>query len=236
MNFGKNSAHPVRIWGFDLILMNYFHVALRLGTAYTCTNLYIQERNMRPNKRDELVRNALDVFYRDGFHATGMDKLVAETGISKTSMYKHFRTKEEMILAVLRLRDEQFRNWFCRRVEDVGKTPKAQLLAAFDVLEEWFRSPGFKGCMFIKAVAEYQDPEDPIHVHSAAHKQVLFEYVHNIAIAAGARNAKDLARQLMLLKEGAIVMAVMRGTADAAKDAKAAARVLIDAALSDCSP
>ena len=75
---------------------------------------------MRPNKKDELVRKALTVFYRDGFHATGMDKLVAETGVSKTSMYKHFRTKEELIVAVLKLRDESFREWFERRVDELA--------------------------------------------------------------------------------------------------------------------
>ncbi len=185
---------------------------------------------MRPNKRDELVRNALEVFYRDGFHATGMDKLVAETGISKTSMYKHFRTKEEMILAVLRLRDERFRNWFCRRVEEIADTPKARLLAAFDALHEWITSPGFKGCMFIKAVSEFQDPEDPIHIQSATHKRMLLEYIQDIAEQAQARDPAALARQLMLLKEGAIVTSVMLGNGTPAIEAKAAAQVLIAAA------
>ena len=184
---------------------------------------------MRPNKRDALVRSALEVFYRDGFHATGMDKLVAETGISKTSMYKHFRTKEEMILAVLRLRDERFRNWFCRRVEEIADTPRGRLLAMFDALHEWFTAPEFRGCMFIKAVAEYQDPEDPIHIQSATHKRMLLEYVEDIAEQAGATDPGALARQLMLLKEGAIVIAVMQGNGEAANDAKAAAHVLVDA-------
>ncbi|MCY0096029.1 TetR/AcrR family transcriptional regulator [Hoeflea ulvae] len=185
---------------------------------------------MRPNKRDMLVRNALDVFYRDGFHATGMDKLVAETGISKTSMYKHFRTKEELILAVLRLRDERFRNWFCRRVEELAEAPCDRLLAVFDALHEWISSAEFKGCMFIKAVAEYQDPEDPIHIQSATHKQMLQDYVEAIAAQAGAADPEALARQLMLLKEGAIVIAVMMGNEQAATDAKDAARGLITAA------
>ncbi|MFT7041116.1 MAG: AcrR family transcriptional regulator, partial [Paracoccaceae bacterium] len=93
---------------------------------------------MRPSKRDELVRKALAIFYRDGFHAAGMDLLAAETGISKTSMYKHFRTKEDLILAVLRLRDEEFRNWLFRRMERSADTPRARLLAMFDALAEWF--------------------------------------------------------------------------------------------------
>ncbi|MBE1296272.1 TetR/AcrR family transcriptional regulator [Phycobacter azelaicus] len=187
---------------------------------------------MRPNKRDELVRKALDVFYRNGFHATGMDKLVAETGVSKTSMYKHFRTKEELILAVLRLRDENFRNWLYRRIEELADTPEGQLLALFDALSEWFERPEFRGCMFIKASAEFQEVNHPIHAQSAAHKQFLQDHFVGLAADAGAEEPLNLARQLLLLKEGAIVSAVMaRGgglAGDPAADAKAAARKLIE--------
>ncbi|MFT6775268.1 MAG: AcrR family transcriptional regulator [Paracoccaceae bacterium] len=185
---------------------------------------------MRPNKRDELIRNALEVFYRDGFHATGMDKLVAETGISKTSMYKHFRTKEDLILAALRLRDERFRNWFCRRVEELADTAEGRLAAIFDALHEWFASPDFRGCMFIKAVAEFPDPKDPIHIQSATHKRMLLDYVEGIAAEAGVADPGALARRLMLLKEGAIITAVMEGAPAPAADAKAAAGALIAAA------
>lgn len=183
---------------------------------------------MRPNKRDELVRKALEVFYANGFHATGMDKLVAETGISKTSMYKHFRTKEDIILAVLRLRDENFRNWLYRRVEALADTPKEQLLAIYDALEEWFTLPGFRGCMFIKASAEFQELDHPIHVQSAEHKRLLTEHYIGVARAAGLPNPENLTRQLMILKEGAIIMAVMGHSENPAMDAKAAAHALIE--------
>ena len=186
---------------------------------------------MRPNKRDELVRKALQVFYRDGFHATGMDRLVVETGVSKTSMYKHFRTKEELILAVLRLRDENFRNWFVRRIEELAYTPADQLLAAFDALGEWFREDNFRGCMFIKAGAEYQDPDHPIHVQAGEHKRLLLEYFTDLCRKAGAQDPDKLACQLLLLKEGAIVTAVLLHSCDPARDAKEAAQVLLQNAL-----
>lgn len=182
---------------------------------------------MRPNKRDEIVRKALDVFYRNGFHATGMDMLVAETGVSKTSMYKHFRTKEDIILATLRLRDENFRNWLYRRVEALANTPKAQLVAVFDALEEWFAKPEFRGCMFIKASAEFQETDHPIHVQSAEHKRLLGDHFLKIVQAAGVREPEELTRQLMILKEGAIIMAVMGHSDNPAQDAKAAALALI---------
>ncbi len=186
---------------------------------------------MRPTKRDELVQKALAAFYRNGFQATGMDRLVVETGVSKTSMYKHFRTKEELILAALRLRDEQFRNWLARRLEALADTPRGQLLALFDVLAEWFRQEDFRGCMFIKASAEYQEPDHPIHAQSAEHKRLLFVHVRKLAEAAGAPDPEALARALLLLQEGAIVTAHLGYTNDPAGDAKAAARGLVAAAL-----
>jgi len=186
---------------------------------------------MRPNKRDELVRNALQVFYRDGFHATGMDKLVVETGVSKTSMYKHFRTKEELILAALQLRDENFRNDFKRRIEELADTPAGQLIASFDALGEWFNEDGFRGCMFIKAGAEYQNQDHPIHVQAAEHKRLLLDYFKELARKAGARNPETLGCQIMLLQEGAIVAAVFLNTCEPAQDAKVAAQALLDGAL-----
>ena len=184
---------------------------------------------MRQTKRDQLVRKALEIFYRNGFHATGMDMLAAESGVSKTSMYKHFRTKEDLILAVLRLRDENFRNWLFRRMDDLGATPREKLLAIFDALDEWFSERGFQGCMFIKASAEYQNPEDAIHAQSAEHKRLLFDHVVALTRQAGAASAEDLAQQLLLLKEGAIVMAVLGRGQNAARDAKNAAWTLIAA-------
>ena len=183
---------------------------------------------MRASKREELVQKALEIFYRDGLHATGMDLLAAETGISKTTMFKHFRSKEELILAVLRLRDQNFRNWLFRRMAQAG-SPQAQLLAMFDALGEWFASPEFRSCMFIKAASEYPDPEHPIHAQAAEHKRLLFRQLKQIAADAGAKDPARLARALLLLKEGAIVTAHMGHEADPAADAKETAAMLLSA-------
>ncbi len=182
---------------------------------------------MRPNKREELVQKALDAYNRHGFQATGMDLLVRETGISKTSMYKHFSTKDDLILAVLERRDALFRAWLIERMQALGKTPIARILALFDVLEEWFAMPDFQGCMFIRAAAEYQDKTHPIRQQSARHKQQVEDILKNLAQEAGLENQGLLARQLVLLKEGAIIAAHVQLSATAAADAKAAARLLL---------
>ncbi|MEO1251966.1 MAG: TetR/AcrR family transcriptional regulator [Pseudomonadota bacterium] len=185
---------------------------------------------MSASKRDELVQNALKAFYDGGFHAIGMDRLAKETGVSKTAIYKHFRTKDDLILATLRLRDEQFRNWLVRRVEALADDPRTQLLAIFTALGEWFDEPQFKSCMFIKASSEYQDRSDPIHQTAAEHKNLLLKYFTQLAGKAGLSRPQDVAQQLLVLKEGAIVLAHLHGPGDVAKNAHAAAKTIIQAA------
>ncbi len=186
---------------------------------------------MSASKRDILVRKTMEVLYRDGFQATGMDKLVKETGVSKMTIYKHFRTKEDLILAALRLRDEEFRNRLFRNVEKSAATPKGRLLAIFDTVEDWINGSDFKSCMFIKATAEFQDPKHPIHMAAAEHKQALLEYFFDLAQKAGAKDPRTLARQLFMLMEGETVTAFMLGKDRIAEDAKKAAKVLIDKAI-----
>ena len=186
---------------------------------------------MSASKREELVEKALESFYRGGFHAIGMDRLAKETGVSKTAIYKHFRTKDDLILATLRLRDEQFRNWLIRRIEALADEPRARLLAIFDALDEWFAEPGFRSCMFIKASSEFQTRGEPIHTMSAEHKHLLARYFEELARVAGAPDPADLARQLLVIKEGAIVLAHLHDPTQAARDAGALARVAIEAAI-----
>lgn len=182
---------------------------------------------MSASKRDELVQKALTTFYEGGFHAIGMDKLARETGVSKTAIYKHFRTKEDLILATLRLRDEQFRNWLMRRVAALATSPKGQLIAIFDALGEWFNELGFKSCMFVKASSEYQDRTHPIHVAAAEHKRLLLLYFIELAREAGARDPDALARELLIIKEGAIVLANLFAREEVAADARRLAERII---------
>jgi hypothetical protein len=101
----------------------------------------------------------------------------------------------------------------------------------FDALSEWFSSPEFRSCMFIKAASEYPDPRHPIHSLSAEHKRLLFRQLQKIAADAGAPDPAALARSLLLLKEGAIVTAHLGHEADPAGDAKAAALIILATSL-----
>lgn len=182
---------------------------------------------MASGKRDHLVDTALDLFYQDGFHATGVDKILEKAGVARMTLYNHFKSKDELILATLRRRDEKFRNWFMRAVERLGKTPRNRLMAIFDALEEWFSGKDYSGCMFINASAEFARSDDPIHMAAGEHKNLILKYVRELAVAAGAREPEELADGLMLLMEGAIVMSYVAGDKTAAARAKTAAKILI---------
>ncbi len=186
---------------------------------------------MASSRREHLVDTALELFSREGYHATGIDRILAEAGVAKMTLYNHFKSKDELILAALRRRDERFRNWFMRAVEGRAKTPRARLLAIFDVLQEWFDSKEFNGCTFINASAEFGRPDDPIHGACAEHQQLVQGYLGELAAAAGATDPEALAGQLMLLMEGAIVMRHTAGRRDAAIKARGAAEILVERAL-----
>ena len=176
------------------------------------------------SRREQLVETALAVFNRDGYHAAGIDRILAEAGVAKMTLYNHFRSKDDLILAVLRRRDESFRHWFARQVEAQAHDPVERLYALFDVLGEWFEAADFRGCIFINAAAEYGDRANPIHIAVAEHKRLVEAYIADLTAAAGAQAPGQLARTLMLLMEGATALAHETGEgAKIAADARRAA-------------
>ncbi|MCG8360614.1 MAG: TetR/AcrR family transcriptional regulator [Kiloniellales bacterium] len=186
---------------------------------------------MPSSRRDALIDTASALFDRDGFHATGIDKVLAEAGVAKMTLYKHFRSKDELILAALRRRDETFRNSFIRRVERKARDPRGRLLAVFEALGEWFEESNFHGCLFMSAAAEFKSLENPIHAACAEHKRLMVTYLRGLAEAAGADDPLRLAKQLNLLIEGASATAHVCGGSEPARLAQDAARTLIEAAL-----
>ncbi len=182
---------------------------------------------MARSRREELVDTALELFEREGFHATGIDRILAAASVAKRTLYHHFRSKDELILAALRLRDERFRNDFMKRLERRARAPAEALLAIFDVVAELQERREFRGCAFINACAEYGDRDSPIHSLAAEHKRLILAYVHKLAEAAGARDPGGLARQLCILMDGVIVTAQVTGDMEATRSARDAAELLL---------
>ncbi|WNO09299.1 TetR/AcrR family transcriptional regulator [Teredinibacter sp. KSP-S5-2] len=183
------------------------------------------------SKREHIVTTALNLFYKNGFNATGVDTIIAQAGVSKKTLYNHFRTKDELILATLRKRDELFRNFFMREVEKKEKTARGRLLAIFDMVDNWFKSDDFAGCMFINASAEFGAADNPNHIFCAEHKRLMLDYIRDLASQAAASNPDQLADQLNLLIEGAIVCAHVMGDKEAALKAKEMGMKFIESAI-----
>lgn len=183
---------------------------------------------MASSKREQLIQTAQELFYRVGYHATGIDRILAESGVAKMTLYKHFRSKDELILAVLAARQQELLDQL--QALRQALPPRQALLATFDGLHGLIHQADFCGCSFINAAAEFQDREHPIHRQAAALKAAFA--AHFLELLQGLELAQPqlLANQLQFLLEGALSMAHLQGPANQALEARAAAELLLNGA------
>jgi AcrR family transcriptional regulator len=179
--------------------------------------------------RRRILETADRLFYRDGLRAVGIDRIIAEAGVAKMSLYKHFASKDELILAVLRHREQGVLEFFRRAMERHARKAKDPLRAFFAALKEWFEAPGFRGCAFQNAAVELADPAHPGTAFVRGHKQRFAQFLRGLVEEAVGRSAAKVAPAVVLLVEGAIVAAVVRGSPDAADVARDAALKLVAA-------
>jgi AcrR family transcriptional regulator len=188
------------------------------------------KRATESDARQRILETADRLFYRDGFRGVGIDRIIAEADIAKATLYAHFASKDDLILAALQHREESLREFFRAAVERHGKRHKDRLRAFFASLKDLFASPGFRGCPFQNAAAELADPAHPGSVYVRGQKQRFAAMVRGfIAESAGERRADECGSAVALLVEGAIVNAVLYKQPEAADVAYEAARQLIGA-------
>jgi len=191
---------------------------------------------MAKSKKEHLVETALVLFHRDGFHATGIDKILAEAKVAKMTLYKHFSSKDELILAALKLRDEYFNEWLVTRVDEIVQEKYSaddfgEVSAIFDTIGEWIRGDTFYGCMFINAAAEFGELDSPIHQVASDHKIAVKNIVRGYLEKLPIDDPDDLAKQLVLLIDGLIVTSQTTGQKDVINTAKEAALSLVNLAI-----
>lgn len=180
--------------------------------------------------RERLIETARRLFHQEGFHATGIDRVLAEAGVAKMTLYKHFRSKDDLILAALRREDEVLRARLAAAVDRRAATPEDRLIAVFDVLAEELTATLCNGCGFAHAAAEFAAPEHPAHAAAAEHKRLVLLWLADLAAAAGLDAPQEAAAGLLLLMDGAVAAWHLRRDAEAPRRAKALARLLLDAA------
>ncbi|MEM6256829.1 MAG: TetR/AcrR family transcriptional regulator [Planctomycetota bacterium] len=178
---------------------------------------------MEPPKvgRDRLIVSAIDLCYRNGFHAVGLDQIIAHAGVTKTTFYKHFESRDDLLIAAIKKRDEWELKAWKRAIDEIGgDSMQQQLLAIYDLLDAWFNEPIYGGCMFINAASEFPNPSDPIHQAAAQHKIHFRQWVDEIAEQAELEDPKGFTDTYIMLLEGALVLRQVYGQNDAARKAK----------------
>lgn len=186
-----------------------------------------RSRGRPPIRREHLLDTALKLFQREGFHAVGIDRILAEAGVAKMTLYKHFGSKQALIVAALERKNAQFFAGLKAGLDKVPGGPRERLLAVFDLFGLWYREPDFHGCLFVKAAGEFPDAADPIHAAAADYKRQLLAELVELARQAGAPSPRLLAQRLSLLLEGATVLAQVLGGQESARQARDTAALLM---------
>jgi AcrR family transcriptional regulator len=180
-----------------------------------------------PPARERILDTARRLFYRDGFRAVGIDTIVAEAGVAKMSLYRHFPSKDDLIVAYLEDSNRRFWDWLEGAVENVDD-PVEKLVAMFKAIERLSISPECLGCTFQGTAAEFPDRDHPGHRAALAHKEKVRRRFTELAREGGLNSPETLGDQLLLLMDGAWVAARMYGPRNPAKGLTATARALID--------
>jgi AcrR family transcriptional regulator len=181
-------------------------------------------------KRERLLDTAWELFCQSGYRAVGIDTVLAKAGVAKMTLYNHFESKEDLIAAAMEKKGAEILAGLEGVIAQAGRSPGKRLLAVFDWLEIWFGAGDFSGCAFLKAVGEYRGESDKPRLAARGFKQALQDRIETLCAEAGLQSAAVVARQLMLIIDGATIHADMHGDSSFAADARVAARLLIAAA------
>jgi AcrR family transcriptional regulator len=184
------------------------------------------KRGRRP-ARERLVETAYAMFAARGVRDVGVDEVIERAGVAKATLYRHFPSKDDLVVALLEEREQRWtRDWVEAEARGRGSEPEQQLLAIFDLFDEWFHREDFEGCAFINVMLE-MGPAHPVGSASVRHLENIRAVVSRLAEEAGLRDPSSFARSWHILMKGSIVQAV-EGDLDAAARAKSMARLLID--------
>ncbi|RKF51087.1 TetR/AcrR family transcriptional regulator [Paraburkholderia fungorum] len=186
-----------------------------------------QAPGLAPDTRERILRTASELFYREGTRAVGVDLIVARAGVAKTSLYRHFGTKDELIEAFLHLEDEDFwQHWDAVAAQHKG-APRAELDAQLQWIGERIARPGYRGCPQINIAAEYADENHPARKVAVAHKQELRRRLTDLARALRVEGPETFALRLGTVIDGALSSGQALHTAGPARFLQELAQILI---------
>ena len=194
------------------------------------------KKKVRSSARQRLLDTAEQLFYAEGVRAVGIDRIIAEADVAKTTLYSHFNSKDDLILAVLEKREADVDNMFERSIQKSVQRGSTRIEGFFTALKKWFQESRFRGCSFINAAVELADSQHPASQFSSSHKQRFHTRIEEIiAEDFNSAVAKTVAPAISLLVEGAIISAQLERSARSADVAKAAAYEMIETAMKEKS-
>src|ERR1700733_1347608 len=167
--------------------------------------------------RGRLLSAATHLFCKDGINATGIDAIIDDAGTAKTTLYKLFGSKTNLVHAVLESEGKQWREWFISAIEEGGGDAQTKLTRIFPALKSWFGQERFYGCPFINAVAEHDKDQKQFRNIAMRHKKVVLAHIEKLAAEMGATDPESFSHQLALLIDGAIVAAMVSRNPDVAE-------------------
>jgi AcrR family transcriptional regulator len=177
--------------------------------------------------RERILETAYELFSRRGIRGVGVDEVIERAGVAKATLYRHFPSKDDLVIAFLELREQRWtRELLEAGAKRLGNGPEEQLLALFDVLDVWFRRADFEACSFINVLLE-MGPQHPAGRAAVDHLANIRSLVRELAEEAGLRDPAAFAYSLQILMKGSIIAAA-EGDADAAQRARAITRLLIE--------
>ena len=177
--------------------------------------------------RERLIQTAIGLFRQAGIRATGIDLLLAQAGVAKMSLYSHFRSKEDLVIAVIDTQSNQLISALEEAVALSNGSVAGRLGAIFDVVQEKVLSPEFLGCEFIRALSEYPDPPHPINEAVVRHRKRLLTLLAQTLSEGRCEDSEPLASEIMLLMDGALVSCHASHEGDGVKYARKIAMTLI---------
>jgi AcrR family transcriptional regulator len=184
-----------------------------------------------PEARERILEAAYDLFSRDGIRAVGIDAIIERSGVARMTLYRHFGSKDALVLAFLERREQRWtRDWLQQEVNRRADAPRDRLLAIFDVFDEWFQREDFEGCSFINVLLEIADPQSELHRASADYLAKIRAFVADLAAEAGVAEPEALAHKWHILMKGSIVAAGEGDRSAARRAREMAALVLADQA------
>ena len=197
------------------------------GSAAVASGTYSPTVSAEPLARDRILESAYELFSRRGIRAVGIEEVIARATVAKATLYRHFASKDDLVLAFLRQRETLWTHgWVEAEARKRGATAKEHLLAIFDLFDEWFHRTDFEGCSFINVLLETANLDHRVGRASADHLANIRTVLRSLAEEAGLRDVEEFARSFHILMKGSIVQAA-EGDLDAARRAQAMARDLI---------